>query len=147
MRAYRPIASGAPAENSFQFVDQLTHIRGKHSIKGGFEYRPQQYDSPFPAQFGSYNFTAFASKFTMIWQTRSPSATPLLAAERGRDLALRTHGVDAAVAVNVEAVRVPAAVARAAGPTAVSGVPREKKYPQIYEASFWVTLVFRCISA
>jgi hypothetical protein len=56
-----PIASGAPAENAFQYVDQLTYTRGSHTFKGGVEYRPQQSDSPVPAQFGSYNFTAFAS--------------------------------------------------------------------------------------
>jgi hypothetical protein len=58
-----PIAAGAPVENAYQFVDQITHIRGQHSIKGGFEYRPQQSGAPAPAQFGSYNFTAFASGY------------------------------------------------------------------------------------
>ncbi len=56
-----PLAKQAPAENTFQFVDQLTHIRGRHGFKGGFEFRPQQYNAPVPAQFGSYGFTGFAS--------------------------------------------------------------------------------------
>ena len=38
------IANAAPAENTFQFVDQITHIRGRHTIKAGVEYRPQQYN-------------------------------------------------------------------------------------------------------
>jgi hypothetical protein len=59
-----PLSKQAPAENTYQFVDQLTYIRGKHSIKGGVEYRPQQYNAPLPAQFGSYNFTAFATGYS-----------------------------------------------------------------------------------
>ncbi|MEX2262986.1 MAG: carboxypeptidase-like regulatory domain-containing protein [Bryobacteraceae bacterium] len=54
----------AAAENTYQFVDQLTHIRGRHTIKAGVEYRPQQYNAITPAQFGSYNFTAFASGYS-----------------------------------------------------------------------------------
>jgi hypothetical protein len=56
-----PLAMQAPAENTYQFVDQLTYIRERHSIKGGFEFRPQQYNAIQPAQFGSYSFTGFAS--------------------------------------------------------------------------------------
>jgi Carboxypeptidase regulatory-like domain len=56
-----PLAMQAPAENTYQFVDQLTYIRNRHSIKGGFEFRPQQYNAIQPAQFGSYSFTGFAS--------------------------------------------------------------------------------------
>jgi hypothetical protein len=56
-----PLAKQAPAENTYQIVDQLTYARGKHTIKGGVEYRPQQYNAPVPAQFGSYGFTGFAS--------------------------------------------------------------------------------------
>jgi hypothetical protein len=55
------IAKAAPAENTFQFVDQLTHIRGNHTLKGGIEYRPQQYNDFQRPQFGSYNFTGFAT--------------------------------------------------------------------------------------
>lgn len=56
-----PLAKQAPAENTYQIVDQLTYVRGKHSIKGGVEYRPQQYNAPVPAQFGTYGFTGFAT--------------------------------------------------------------------------------------
>ncbi|MBL8222155.1 MAG: hypothetical protein JNL62_23165 [Bryobacterales bacterium] len=56
-----PLAKQAAAENTYQIVDQLTYIKGKHSIKGGVEYRPQQYNAPVPAQFGSYGFTGFAT--------------------------------------------------------------------------------------
>lgn len=55
------IAKAAPAENSFQFVDQVTHVRGPHTIKGGVEFRPQQYNDFVRPQFGTYNFTGFAS--------------------------------------------------------------------------------------
>lgn len=58
------IAKAAPAENTFQFVDQLTHIRGSHTIKGGVEYRPQQYNDYIQPQFGTYNFTAFATGYS-----------------------------------------------------------------------------------
>ena len=54
----------APAENTYQLVDQITHLRGRHTIKGGVEYRPQQYNAIQPAQFGSYNFTAFATGYS-----------------------------------------------------------------------------------
>jgi hypothetical protein len=59
-----PLSKQAPAENTYQFVDQMTHIRGNHAIKTGTEYRPQQYNAPVPAQFGSYNFTNFASGYS-----------------------------------------------------------------------------------
>ena len=55
------IAKAAPAENTFQFVDQITKIRGKHTFKGGIEYRPQQYNDFVRPQFGNYNFTGFAT--------------------------------------------------------------------------------------
>jgi hypothetical protein len=58
------IAKAAPAENTFQFVDQVTHIRGAHTIKGGFEYRPQQYNDFIQPQFGTYAFTAFATGYS-----------------------------------------------------------------------------------
>ena len=55
------IAKAAPAENTFQFVDQLTKISGRHTFKGGLEYRPQQYNDFVRPQFGAYNFTGFAT--------------------------------------------------------------------------------------
>ena len=60
-QAMSQIAKAAPAENTFQFVDQVTHIRGAHNIKGGVEFRPQQYNDFVRPQFGTYNFTGFAS--------------------------------------------------------------------------------------
>ncbi len=54
----------APVENTYQLVDQITHIKGKHTLKAGVEYRPQQYNAPVPPQFGSYNFTAFATGYS-----------------------------------------------------------------------------------
>ena len=56
-----PLAKQAAAENTYQLVDQLTFVSGKHTIKGGVEYRPQQYNAIVPAQFGSYGFTGFAT--------------------------------------------------------------------------------------
>ena len=51
------VAKQAPAENSFQAVNQVSWIKGQHTIKAGGEYRPQQYnDYVFPS-FGTYNFT------------------------------------------------------------------------------------------
>lgn len=60
-QAMSQIAKAAPAENTFQFVDQVTHVRGAHNIKGGVEFRPQQYNDFVRPQFGTYNFTGFAS--------------------------------------------------------------------------------------
>ncbi|NUN02813.1 MAG: carboxypeptidase regulatory-like domain-containing protein, partial [Bryobacteraceae bacterium] len=60
-QAMSQIAKAAPAENTFQFVDQLTKISGKHTFKGGVEYRPQQYNDFRRPQFGTYNFTGFAT--------------------------------------------------------------------------------------
>lgn len=51
------VAKGKPAENTFQVIDQMTWIKGAHTIKFGGEYRPQQannYDYP---SFGNYNFS------------------------------------------------------------------------------------------
>jgi hypothetical protein len=50
------LAKAAPAENTFQFIDQITYIRGEHTFKTGVEYRPQQYNDFVHPQFGSYNF-------------------------------------------------------------------------------------------
>ncbi|MEX2263148.1 MAG: carboxypeptidase-like regulatory domain-containing protein [Bryobacteraceae bacterium] len=61
---FNQIAKAAPAENTYQVVDQLTHIRGRHTIKGGFEFRPQQYNDFIQPQFGTYGFTAFASGYS-----------------------------------------------------------------------------------
>ncbi|MBL8292025.1 MAG: carboxypeptidase regulatory-like domain-containing protein [Bryobacterales bacterium] len=60
-QAMSQIAKAAPAENTFQFVDQMTKISGKHTFKGGVEYRPQQYNDFQRPQFGTYGFTGFAT--------------------------------------------------------------------------------------
>jgi hypothetical protein len=51
------VAKAAPAENTFQVIDQVTHIRGRHTLKTGGEYRPQQYNEFVQPMFGSYTFT------------------------------------------------------------------------------------------
>jgi hypothetical protein len=51
------VAKQAPAENTFQFIDQVTWIKGRHTIKTGGEYRPQQYNDYVHPMFGSYSFT------------------------------------------------------------------------------------------
>lgn len=60
-QAMSQIAKAAPAENTFQFVDQMTKISGRHTYKWGIEYRPQQYNDFVRPQFGTYNFTGFAT--------------------------------------------------------------------------------------
>ena len=51
------MAKQAPAENSFQAVNQISWIKGQHTIKAGGEYRPQQYNDYIFPSFGTYNFT------------------------------------------------------------------------------------------
>lgn len=43
--------------NTFQFINQLTWIRGRHTVKTGFEYRPMQYNGPMRPSFGRYDFS------------------------------------------------------------------------------------------
>ncbi|MBK9169583.1 MAG: carboxypeptidase regulatory-like domain-containing protein [Bryobacterales bacterium] len=58
------LAKQAPAENTFQYVDQITFIQGRHTWKSGIEFRPQQYNNFVLPQFGTYAFTAFASGYS-----------------------------------------------------------------------------------
>lgn len=58
------LAMAAPAENTFQFVDQLTKIRGRHTFKAGVEYRPQQYNDFVRPQFGTYTFNNTYSNYS-----------------------------------------------------------------------------------
>ena len=51
------VAGEIPAENTFQFTDQITYIRGRHTIKAGYELRPQQSNDIIFPQFGTYSFT------------------------------------------------------------------------------------------
>jgi hypothetical protein len=51
------VAGEIPAENTFQFTDQVTFIRSRHTIKAGYEFRPQQSNDIIFPQFGTYSFT------------------------------------------------------------------------------------------
>ena len=57
------VAHETPAENTFQYIDQLTYIRGRHTIKTGVEFRPQQSNNYISPMFGSYTFTNRFSGF------------------------------------------------------------------------------------
>ncbi len=52
------LAESQPTEETFQYIDQLTYERGKHSIKAGVEFRPMEGDSYFNPTFGSFSYTA-----------------------------------------------------------------------------------------
>lgn len=43
--------------NNYLFSDQLTWIKGRHTMKTGVEYRPQQYNGPARPGFGRYDFS------------------------------------------------------------------------------------------
>jgi hypothetical protein len=43
--------------NNYLLSDHLTWIRGRHTVKTGIEYRPQQYNGPARPGFGVYAFT------------------------------------------------------------------------------------------
>ena len=43
-------------EQNNQVIDQLTYQRGTHTIKGGFEFRPQEGTQPYYPSFGTYTF-------------------------------------------------------------------------------------------
>jgi hypothetical protein len=51
------VAGETPAENTYQLIDQLTHLRGRHTLKTGFEFRPQQSNDIIYPQYGTYSFT------------------------------------------------------------------------------------------
>jgi Carboxypeptidase regulatory-like domain len=51
------VAKAQPAENTFQLIDQVTFIKGRHTVKAGGEYRPQQFNEYVSPMFGSYGFT------------------------------------------------------------------------------------------
>ncbi len=44
-------------DNIYHFIDQLTWIKGRHTIKTGVEFRPNQYNGPARPGFGVYSFT------------------------------------------------------------------------------------------
>ncbi|MFN0170601.1 MAG: carboxypeptidase regulatory-like domain-containing protein [Bryobacteraceae bacterium] len=51
------VAGQIPTETTYQLIDQVTHIRGRHTIKTGVEFRPQQTNDYIFPQFGTYSFT------------------------------------------------------------------------------------------
>ena len=51
------VAGETPAENTYQLIDQVTYLRGRHTFKTGFEFRPQQSNDFIYPQFGTYSFT------------------------------------------------------------------------------------------
>jgi Carboxypeptidase regulatory-like domain len=51
------VAKAQPAENTFQLIDQVTFIKGRHTVKAGGEYRPQQFNEYVSPMFGTYGFT------------------------------------------------------------------------------------------
>lgn len=53
----------APIELTVHFIDQLTYQHNNHTFKTGFEYRPQQGNSVFFPNFGSFTFNGSQSGF------------------------------------------------------------------------------------
>jgi hypothetical protein len=47
-----------PTEETFQYIDQVTYERGKHTLKAGIEFRPMEADSYFYPSFGSFSFSS-----------------------------------------------------------------------------------------
>lgn len=50
-------------DQTIQAIDQLTYQHGNHTIKGGFEYRPQQGTGYFNPSFGTFNFNGNQTGF------------------------------------------------------------------------------------
>ncbi len=50
-------------EQTNQITDQLTYQRGNHTIKGGFEYRPQFGTQPVYPSFGTFGFNGSQTGF------------------------------------------------------------------------------------
>lgn len=57
------LSKSLPTQNSFQYIDQLTWVKGNHVFKMGGEFKPQQYNSPVYTTFGGYGFTGQFSDF------------------------------------------------------------------------------------
>ena len=51
------VAQQYPGERTFQYIDQMTWIRGAHTVKFGGEFRPQHANDYATPMFGSYTFT------------------------------------------------------------------------------------------
>ncbi len=52
------------ASNTFQYIDQLTYVRGAHTIKTGIEFRPMQFNVPNYPTFGSFTFDGGLTGFS-----------------------------------------------------------------------------------
>jgi len=52
------LTESQPTEETFQYIDQLTYERGRHSFKVGIEYRPMEADSYFNPTFGGFSFSS-----------------------------------------------------------------------------------------
>lgn len=50
-------------EQTNQVIDQLTYQRANHTVKGGFEYRPQYGTQPVYPNFGTFNFNGSQTGF------------------------------------------------------------------------------------
>jgi hypothetical protein len=52
------------ASNTYQYYDQLTYVRGSHTMKAGIEFRRMQFDALNFPRFGSYSFTGGITGFS-----------------------------------------------------------------------------------
>lgn len=50
------IADNIAPDQTIQFTDQMTYQRGQHTLKWGYEYRPQYFSQQNNPSFGSYTF-------------------------------------------------------------------------------------------
>lgn len=50
------IADNIAPDQTIQFTDQMTYQRGRHTLKWGYEYRPQYFSQQINPSFGSYSF-------------------------------------------------------------------------------------------
>ncbi|PYV83994.1 MAG: hypothetical protein DMG05_25195, partial [Acidobacteria bacterium] len=83
------VAQADPGEKTFQLSDQITHVTGRHSIKAGGEYRPQQSNGSVQPMFGTYSFsnrfTGFAySDFLLGLPTSTSRSQTRLSTSAGR---------------------------------------------------------------
>ncbi len=53
-----------PAENVYQFSDQVTYIAGRHTLKTGVDFAPQQSNQTPTTTFGGYSFANTFSGFS-----------------------------------------------------------------------------------
>ncbi len=58
------LTNQTPIEATGQVIDQLTYQRGNHTIKGGFEFRPQQVKRVNYPNFGTFTFNGKETGFS-----------------------------------------------------------------------------------